>query len=248
MIIDMHAHLGHSWLGWSPVFFQTAAQLNAYYAEFGVDKACINTFNLAYEPKKGNDEVAAAVKQFPDRFIGFGVISPRYGSRHEVQAEVDRCVQELGFKGLKLHPSLNEYFADSPVIYPVVEKAIQYDIPMLFHCWHDSYSSPRAIGSLADKYPEAKILMGHMGGDHWLEAIHVAASHTNLYLDTADSHGDLLVMHTAVQVAGADKITFGTDVPAFNLPSEIAKVRYAMISEEAKSQILGGNAVRLLKL
>lgn len=248
MIIDMHAHLGRSWLGWSPVFFQTASQLNDYYAEFDVDKACINSFLLAYDPVAGNNEIAAAVKEFPDRFIGFGVISPRYGTAKDVAAEVDRCVQELGFKGLKLHPSLNEYFADSPVVYPVVEKAIQYDIPMLFHCWSDTYSSPRAIAALADRYPEAKIIMGHMGGDHWLEAIHIAATHENIYLDTADSHGDLLVMHTAVQVAGEDKITFGSDVPAFNLPSELAKVKHAMIGETAKVKILGGNARRLLNL
>jgi predicted TIM-barrel fold metal-dependent hydrolase len=37
-------------------------------------------------------------------------------------------------------------------------------------------------------------------------------------------------------------------VPAFNLPSELAKVQHAMISEEAKKKILGENAARLLKL
>jgi predicted TIM-barrel fold metal-dependent hydrolase len=248
MIIDMHAHLGKSWLGWSPVFFQTASELNDYFGQHGVDKACINSFHLAYDPMLGNDEIAAAVKEFPNRFIGFGVISPRWGSRKDVEAEIDRCVQDLGFKGLKLHPSLNEYHADSPVVFPVVEKAIEYDIPMLFHCWSDAFSSPHALANLADRYPEAKILMGHMGGDHWLDAIYIAAAHENLYLDTADSHGDLLVMYTAVEVAGADKITFGTDVPAFNLPSELAKVQHAMISEEAKKKILGENAARLLKL
>lgn len=248
MIIDMHAHLGKAWLGWSPMFFQTASELNDYYAQYGVDKACINSLKLAYDPIEGNTEIAAAVKQFPNRLIGFGVISPRYGSREDVEAEIDRCVQELGFKGLKLHPSLNEYFADSPVVYPVLEKAIDYDIPMLFHSWSDTYSSPRALGSLAERYPEAKILIGHMGGDHWLDAIHIAAAHENLYLDTADSHGDLLVMHTAVQVAGADKVVFGSDVPSFNLPSELAKVQHGMIDEDARKKILGENAARLLKL
>jgi predicted TIM-barrel fold metal-dependent hydrolase len=248
MIVDMHAHLGKSWLGWSPMFFQTASELNDYYAQFGVDKACINSFKLAYDPIEGNTEIAAAVKEFPNRFIGFGVISPRYGTREDVEAEIDRCVQDLGFKGLKLHPSLNEYFADSPVVYPVIEKAIEYDIPMLFHSWSDTYSSPRALGNLAERYPEAKILTGHMGGDHWLDAIYIAAAHENLYLDTADSHGDLLVMYTAVQVAGPDKVVFGSDVPSFNLPSELAKVQHAMIDEDAKKKILGENAARLLKL
>lgn len=248
MIIDMHAHLGKTWLAWSPLFFQTASELNDYYAQFGVDKACINSFKLSYVYMEGNTEVAAAVKEFPDRFIGFGIISPRYGSRKDVEAEIDRCVLDLGFKGLKLHPSLNEYFADSPMVYPVVEKAIAYDIPILFHCWSDAYSSPRNLANLAERYPEAKILMGHMGGDHWLDAIYVAAAHENLYLDTADSHGDLLVMHTAVQVAGADKVVFGSDVPSFNLPSELAKVQHAMIDEDAKKKILGENAARLLKL
>ncbi len=247
MIIDIHAHLGTSWLGWSPINID-AARLNDLYAEFGIDKACINSWLLCYDPVLGNTEIAEAVSQFPDRFIGFGVISPRYGSGKDVQAEIDRCIQELGFKGLKLHPTLNEYYADSPVVYPVVEKAIHYDVPMLFHTWSDSHSNPRNIDGLAKRYPGAKFILGHMGGDDWLDAIYIAGAHENVYLDTTDSHGDLLVMKTAVEVAGADKILFGTDAPAINIPSEMAKVQHALISEDAKKKILGKNAARLLKL
>ena len=63
----------------------------------------------------------------PDRFIGFAIISPRY--RQEALYEVDRCVKELGMKGLKMHPSAGSWHADSDIVNPVMEKARQYKAP-----------------------------------------------------------------------------------------------------------------------
>src|SRR5438105_10741647 len=48
-----------------------------------------------------NDLVADAVRRWPDVFVGFGGIDPWKGNDAIVEAE--RCIIELGLKGLKFH-------------------------------------------------------------------------------------------------------------------------------------------------
>ncbi len=246
MIIDIHAHLGTSWVGWSEDY----ADLEGFIGlmdQFGVNISCVNSWQLSYDPIKGNKEIFDAVKKYPERLIGLGVISPRY-KQTLVKQEIDKCVKEYGMKGLKLHPTLNEYYADSIIVDPVMEKAIHYDIPLLFHTWNDDHSNPRRIAALAQRFPQAKIIMAHMGFEDWLEAIVIAEKAENIYLDTAGTTTEWLIIKTAVERCGEDKILFGSDSPALNLGAELAKVKDAQISQQAKEKILYGNAARLLKL
>lgn len=246
MIIDIHAHVGASWVGWSEDYADLEGLIKLM-NQYGVNKACISSWLISYDPIKGNEEVFDAVRKYPDRLIGFGVISPRY-KKTIVEQEIDRCMKEYGMRGLKLHPTLNAYYADSTIVDPVMEKAIDYDIPLLFHTWNDDYSNVRRIASLAQRFPQAKIIMGHMGFEDWLEAIAIAERAENIYLDTTETTTEWLIIKTAVERCGDDKILFGSDSPALNLGAELAKVTDAQVSPEAKEKILFKNAARLLKL
>ena len=46
--------------------------------------------------------------------------------------------------------------------------------------------------------------------------------------------------------AGADRVLFGSDTPLMDPRSQLGKIITANISDEAKRQILGDNARRLL--
>lgn len=246
MVIDIHGHLGASWLAWAPNRVD-ADGLVRLYDEFGVDKACISSWLIYYDPPAGNDEIYRACQKHPDRFIGFAVVSPRYGK--EAVKEIDRCVQELGMKGLgELHPSISSWHADSPAVDPIMERARHYNLPVLLHSWSDSYSHPRAIGNVAARFPDVTIIMAHMGFDEWFEAIQVAKQHPNLMLDTAGTLSEVIVLKTAVEEIGSHRVFFGSDAPALNLGAELAKVKHGIIPEEGKALILGENARLLLKL
>jgi hypothetical protein len=243
-IIDFHAHLGKSWLAIEQEMTD-AQELIKKYDEAGVAKACINSWNISYDPISGNDEIARVVKEYPDKFIGFGVISPRY--RIAVQ-EVERCIIELGMKGIKMHPTCNMWCADSPVVYPVMEKIEELDVPVLLHTFHDDMSNPRRVAGLAEKFPAVKIVMAHMGGDDWLDASYIARDHKNVFMDTAEVVNETRIIREAVNIAGAEKLLFGTDSPGTVIQAEIAKITHGDISEEAKEMILAKNAKRLLGL
>lgn len=244
MIIDTHAHVGRSYIALSK--FKPIENMLEIYNDCGIVKACISHFLLAYDPPAGNDEVYEIVKKYPDLFIGFGVISPRWSPN--AADEVDRCVNDLNMKGIKLHPNLNNYAADSPIVYPVIERAQKYDIPVLFHTDHTDLSRPSRVGKIAKLFPDVSIIMAHLGVEAYYEAAFLAKELPNVYLDTAEILAQLRILRECVRIAGKEKILFGTDAPGVNVYSAIATVKFGDISEDAKKAIFYENAKKLLKL
>lgn len=242
MIIDVHSHIGPSWYGWwknevsQEDFVKTMDK-------YRIDKACVSYWSIQSET--GNDYIAEFAKKYPDRIIPIACIIPRFDD--SVQ-EVERAYKQLGAKGLKLHPAANSYPANSPVVFPVVEKAIELGLPMLFHCGHDEYSHPHNLGDLAKRYPEAKIIMGHMGEEAVFEGLELAAQHDNIFLDTTGSLNLYHIMHRAIKKVGEDRIFFGTDFVALNPGPEIAKVRDVDLPDRQVAKIMGENLAKLLKI
>lgn len=244
MVIDFHAHVGRSWMGWCENKTTPKMMLDIY-DKLGIEKAAISSWNLAYDPPAGNDEVAAIIKEFPDRFIGMGVISPRWSPN--VADEVDRCM-DLGMRGFKLHPTLNSWYADSPLVYPVMERIAKYNVPVLFHTWNDSFSHPSRVGKLAKLFPTVDIVMGHMGFEDWYEASYLAKELPNVYLDTTGQYNEVRTFRESVRICGAEKLVFGTDGPAMGMKAELVKIHDADLMDDAKRLILGENAKKLFKL
>ena len=199
MIIDCHCHMGTSWLGWEKNDVDMEKLLNIY-DKIGVDIACLNAWQITYDIEVGNQETYAYLKKYPKRLIGFGIISPR--DRKRATDEIKKCVKEYGFKGLKLHPTMNEYMIDSVLVDPVMDLAREFSLPVLIHSDSGGFSHPRMIGALAERHPEVLMIIGHMGGTAWLEAVEMAKKHKNIYLDTTDVLNEVTIIPTAVEIAG----------------------------------------------
>ena len=245
MIIDAHTHLGISYNAWwkneisEDEFILTMD-------EWKIDKSCVSYFGINYNPEEGNDIVANFINKYPNRLIGFACVSPLMYKT--AVNEVIRAKNDLGMKGIKLHPFANNYYSDSPIVFPVIEKAIELDLPLLFHSGSDEFSHPRNLANLAKLYPEAKIIMAHMGGNSYFEAIHVASVNKNIILDTAESCNFYGIINYAIDFVGEDRIVFGSDFPSTNMGPELSKIKDANITKIQKEKILGLNMKRTLKL
>ena len=83
----------------------------------GIDRAVVFPFNEA-EPglsfARCNNYIAAETGRHPDRLTGFCRLDPNAG--HAAVEELERCVGELGLKGVKLHPSSQNFPLDHPVL------------------------------------------------------------------------------------------------------------------------------------
>jgi len=230
MIIDAHAHLRE---GQGEV-----ADFIAAMDEVGIDKACVSNIvrNALQNPDEINRFVFDAVQRYPDRLIGFACLLPQLADSDKL---LERYVRDYGMKGLKLHPPIQDFSPTDPSIFPVVEKAIELDIPILFHTGpifveraRLRYADPILIDDLALAFPEAKIIIGH--GDPLGYGPVIAGKHKNVYMDTTIvfariarfipgiAEETLEWMDVGTQsnrpgragkdpLAGADKLLFGTD-------------------------------------
>jgi len=251
MTIDCHAHLSHhsraSWKEDDRKLVDAADRL-------GIDKLCCSILpprrpSTPESFRECNRWVAEAVERFPGRVLGYCYVNPGY--QREALDEIRRCVEDMGFIGIKLY---NEYRCDEPVVFPVVELAIELGVPILQHGGHMHYfvreqpriSDAAAMAELARRYPEAIIICAHLcGGGDWEWTVKALRDVPNVYLDTSGSVTDEGTVEMAVDVLGAERLLFGCDM---SMTASVGRIRSAEVPEEAKEMILGGNMIRILKM
>ncbi|HHW15117.1 MAG TPA: amidohydrolase, partial [Firmicutes bacterium] len=214
VIVDAHCHVGIRQQIWG-LKKQTAEDQIRQMDRAGVDKAIIfSPCSGLVRPEhfvEGNDFVADAVRQYPDRLFGFCLVTPMYGEL--AVREVDRCVQTLGMRGIKLYPPGHGFYpVDSPIVDPIVEKAIEYGIPVQIHTdYNQKVCTPYQVCRLARRFPEATFIMAHMGMDP--DLVHfvpdLVEDLPNVYLEiscTPDLPGS--VVKLPVDRLGAHRVLF----------------------------------------
>jgi len=119
---------------------------------------------------------------------------------------------------------------------------------VLSHGWAgDAHCDPQQFVSVAQRYPEVKLIMGHSAGtvEGNAEAAEAAAQADNLYLDLTGSIKGYGMLEWLVARVGAERILFGTDSTFIDPSGTLGFVLAARISDDEKRQILGGNARRV---
>ncbi len=105
-----------------PVPFTIAAMDQA-----GVDRALISAWVGPHGAMISNDEVAGFVAQAPERLIGVGSVDLRRPMA--AMREVRRCVEELGFVGIRVLPWLWEVPPTDRRFYPVYAACCEAGVP-----------------------------------------------------------------------------------------------------------------------
>ncbi len=131
-----------------------------------------------------NDYQASIIERYPGRFLGFGNVG--FGSVKRSIAEVDRCVDQLGFKGIQLFSNINSRTLDSPEFMPVYRHIAQRGLALNMHpgiplntvgvdrsslmvpigfLFDTALNTLRLIESgLWDQAPDLKLIVPHVGG------------------------------------------------------------------------------------
>src|SRR5262245_40485401 len=79
----------------------------------------------------GNDYVAGVVRKYPEQFVGFASVDPWKGKL--AVSELERAVNELGLRGLKLHPTTQAFFPNDERFYPLWARCSDLGVPVVFH-------------------------------------------------------------------------------------------------------------------
>lgn len=189
-----------------------------------------------------NDCIKKQVDAFPDRFVGAAML-PQIGEADDLSnciPELERCVNELGFKaaylspeptGKRLTPGMNE-----PYWFPVYEKCQAMGIPIIVHgtncldpririipqnyqigfVWEQFLATQLLSHSdVFERFPELRVTVCHGGGA--LNRFIPTDNHLgqkdlskNLFFDTCVY--DIPVLEATIKQKGKQTV-FGTEAP-----------------------------------
>lgn len=206
-------------------------------------------------PMISNDEVAEWVEASQGRLCGIGSIdlsSPMAG-----RTEARRCVEELGFVGLRSLPWLWNLPPNDRRFYPLYVSCIELGVPFCLQVGHtgplrtSEYGRPIPyLDDVALDFPELTIVAGHIGYPWTEEMIALATKYENVYIDTSaytpKRYPEALVRY--MRGNGRRKVLFGTNFPMINPAKCMGQVDALGLDDEAKALFLAGNARRVFGL
>lgn len=137
--------------------------------------------------KEVNDWLSQVVKDYPLRFAGFAMLPTQ--SPEDAADELERAVRELGLKGALINGHTNGKYLDDEAFSVLFQRAELLDVPIYIHptdppetvsnvYYHNDaamitgWGWPVETGThllrimasgLFDRYPNLKIIVGHMG-------------------------------------------------------------------------------------
>ena len=129
-----------------------------------------------------NDYIAQYCDRVPDLYIGYAGIDPNMPVKSTLR-ELDRCATDLKIAGLKFHPAYQDFWPnDKEKLYPIYERCVEYDLPILFHTGLDA----------DDAVPHPQLQAGvHRRGGHRLPGPAHRHEPLRVAVDRGGARGDV---------------------------------------------------------
>ncbi len=232
---DNHGHIG----GKSCHYHLPNCDLEGIVADMnrlGVEKGCVFCFTGVFSDEQpGNDLVIEAVQRYPDKFVGFTMLSPHRGEREMIR-ELERT-QAAGLRGIKLIPSYQGYPEEGPLIDVACRWAHEHRQLILNHYW----GGPEQMERLISTYHQACFFTGHTTTAY----AEVMQRHKNLYVCSCPllAPGEC---EAVVDAIGADRFMFGSDLQDLPIAWGLGPILFARLSPAQKRLILGDNLRQVL--
>jgi predicted TIM-barrel fold metal-dependent hydrolase len=223
----------------------------------------------------GDEEsVAAAMRRYPQRLVGYFVVNPTAPDGLE---RAQHAFATLGLRCACLFPAMHRYPLTDERVARVFEAADANGGAVFVHCGFLSIEArvrlglpsrfdlrlgdPLALAAVANQFPRVPVVVPHFGSGFLREALMAADVCPTIHLDTSSSNSWMKyvpgltladVFRRAIAVAGPRRLLFGTDSSFF--PRGWRRVIYGAqmtaldeigVEAEACAQILGGNFNRI---
>lgn len=278
--IDMHVHCeiddhGHTalpqpFLDASAKYFKagertpTIEQIGARYRELNLAAAI---FTVDAEKKLGhkrirNEDVVASAAAYPDVFIPFASIDPHKGE--EGVAELRELIAGGSVRGLKLHPSLQDFTPNDGTSYGLFEVLAEHKLPVVVHTGQTGIgagmpggggiklrpSAPMYLDDVCADFPDLTVIMAHAGIPWHDEAISIATHKPNAYIDLSGWLPKYIPQQVIRAMNGMlrTKVLFATDNPVIDPERWLADFDTLELKDGVRELIMKDNAARILHL
>jgi uncharacterized protein len=173
-------------------------------------------------------------------------------------------VERNGLRGLKFHPSVQDFAPNDGSAYPLLEVAQELGLPALFHTGQTGIgaglpggagiklglSNPMLLDEVAATFPGLTIIMAHPSFPWQDEALAVATHKPNAFIDLS-GWSPKYFPPQLVRYANTllqDKVLFGSDYPMITPDRWLADFDKLEIKPAVRPKILKQNAARVLGL
>jgi uncharacterized protein len=230
----------------------TIAAMDAAEISFGL----LSAWHGPQGPLISNDEVAGWVDLHFDRFAGLAAVD--LTKPMDAVRELRRCVNQLGFIGLRVIPWLWEAPPTDRRYYPLYAECVELRVPFCTQVGHTGPMRPSEMGrpipyidQVALDFPELVIVCGHIGYPWTEEMVAVARKHENVYIDTsaytAKRYPPELVRYMRSR-GGRRKVMFGSNYPMIAPNVALEELDGLGLDDETRELFLEENARRVFDL
>jgi uncharacterized protein len=214
------------------------------------------------DPVPGNIEIAELAAEHSDVVIPFASVDPARGAAGVRLAR--RLADDFGVRGFKFHPSVQGFYPNDRMAYPLYELIASRGLAALFHTGQTGagagtpggggirlkYANPLHIDDVAVDFPDLDIILAHPSFPWQDEALSVATHKPRVYIDLSGwspkYFPPLLVRYANTLLR--EKVLFGSDFPAITPDRWIKDFEKLDIKPEVRPLIMKENAARLLRL
>ena len=170
-------------------------------------------------------------------------------------------VENHGARGVKMHGAIQGYNMSDEIMWPTYRMCRELGIPIIAHSGPDldnaHYAEPKAFARMLNEFPELTVVVAHMGGGTWSQALELAEAYPNAYFDcceiiewtggtNAPSDRQLARL---IKDIGPERVFMGSDFPWYDLQHTVERVLdLPILSQEEKEGIMGANAETILGL
>jgi len=260
MIVDVHTHLPshQDTVPLGDMVTETAmrsgeaVQLTNSIADYlrdmeAVDKAFI--FGIAPRPwlpekpvlftggwpegNNHNDVASETAKHAPDKIIPFMSLHPLDPNWND---EYDRCVGDLGCKGIKLGPNYQDFDPTGPEAFALFARLESDQIPIVFHQGTSpmteaplTYAHPLTSDKIAMAFPNLTMVLAHLAHPWQADCLSVVRKHPNVWADVSAQfyrpYSFWQGMRLFHEWGATEKILFASDWPVTRPQDNIDHLR-----------------------
>jgi predicted TIM-barrel fold metal-dependent hydrolase len=210
--------------------------------------ACALTYSqqgIEYDPREGNRETLAATRANP-RLLPVGTLDPRASLCWETELEL--CLKH-GVRAMRFSPRPQDWSVSSYIFKHMLRRMSGSGLCLIFSPAEAALMGWELYGEVARATAEAglPVIFVDAGYASLAEAIAVMWEFPHVHIDT-----NLLTSVDAVEIVveavGASRLLHGSAAPGRSMQKSLNHVLETGLSDQDKSAILGGNAMRLLHI
>jgi predicted TIM-barrel fold metal-dependent hydrolase len=230
-------------------------------SQASVTKAVLHSEWEFENPTSLNENVAKAVREYPDKFFGAVSVDPRKGISHSVK-EFKNAIKSTKCVGLSLQPAFLDMLPHDARLYPLYQVCEEYKIPLWLHTGinyapNHSMEADRPIylEKILLDFPHIKLVACHSGWPWVAELCAIARKfYPRVFLEIGGVAPKYIFSHGTgwdpfLQYANSllqDQVLFGTDWPVISFVRAVKEVTEAPVKDDVKSKILYENGQRFL--